>query len=328
MKAIIWTKYGPPDGLQFTDVAKPTPKANEVLIKVCATTVTAGDVEARSLRFPLWLALPMRLYMGPIRPRNIILGQELAGVIEVVGKDVSRFKVGDQIFAAAGIRFGGYAEYVCLPEDGVLATKPANMSFEEAAAVPTAGLEALFFLRKAAISPGEAVLIVGAGGSIGTFGVQLARYYGAEVTAVDLAAKHDMLREIGAHHVIDHTRENYTQSDQAYDVIFDVIGKSSYARSVAMLTPNGRYLLANPKFLQMFRGRWTSMRRSTKVILGPASQTIEDLVFLRELIEAESLRTIIDRSYSLEQTAEAHRYVETGQKKGNVVITVSENVHI
>lgn len=325
MKAIVWTKYGPPEGLQLRDVTKPKPGANEVLIRIDASTVTAGDVEARSLRFPLWLALPMRLYMGPIRPRNIILGQELAGVIESVGENVSRFSVGDQIFAAAGIHFGGYAEYVCLPEDGVLASKPANMSYEEAAAVPTAGLEALYFLKKAAISRGETVLIVGAGGSIGTFGVQLARYYGAEVTAVDLSAKHDMLREIGAHHVIDHTREDYARGDQSYDVIFDVIGKSPYARSIEMLKPNGRYLLANPKFSQMFRGRWTSMQGSKKVILGPASQTSEDLVFLREMIEAKQLRTIIDRSYPLEQTVEAHRYVETGQKKGNVIITVSEN---
>jgi NADPH:quinone reductase-like Zn-dependent oxidoreductase len=267
----------------------------------------------------------MRLYMGPLKPRNIILGQELAGVIEAVGSEVSRFKVGDRVYAAAGIRFGGYAEYACLPEDGVLATMPRAMTYDEAAAMPTAGLEALHFLRKAAIKPGEKVLIVGAGGSIGTFGVQLARHYGAEVTAVDLAAKHDMLRSIGAHHTIDHTEEDYTKRSETYDVIFDVIGRSPYARSLSILNPNGRYLLANPKFSQMFRGRWTSMRGDKKVILGPADQTTANLVFIRELIEDGVIRTIIDRRFPLEQTAEAHRFVETGQKQGNVVISVSGN---
>ncbi|MBI1281523.1 MAG: zinc-binding dehydrogenase [Anaerolineaceae bacterium] len=325
MKAVVWTKYGPPDGLEFKEVAKPVPGDKEVLIRVYASTVTAGDVEARSLKFPLWLALPMRLYMGPIRPRNIILGQELAGVIEAVGKNVSRFTPGDQIFAAAGIQFGGYAEYVCLPEDGVLAIKPDNMSYEEAAAVPTAGLEALHFLRKAAIKPGETVLIVGAGGSIGTFGIQLARYYQADVTGVDSTDKLDMMRSIGADHVIDFTQEDFTENGKTYDVIFDVIGKSSYSRSLASLKPHGRYLLANPVLSQIIRKRLTTRGEGKQVILGPASQTTENLTFIRGLIEAGKIRTIIDRCYPLKNTDEAHRYVETGQKKGNVVITVFEN---
>ncbi len=323
MKAVVWTKYGSPDGLQLQEVPKPTPRDNEVLIRIYATTVTAGDSEARRLAFPLWLAIPMRLYMGPLQPRNIILGQELAGEIEAVGQNVARFKPGDPIFAAAGIKFGGYAEYVCLPEDGVLAVKPSNMSYDEAAAVPTAGLESLYFLSRANVQRGEKVLIVGAGGSIGTFGVQLAKHYGAEVTAIDSTGKLDMLRSIGADHVIDYTQEDFTQNGKTYDVIFDVIGRSSYARSLASLKPHGRYLLANPKFWQMIRGRWTAMRSSKKVILGPASQTTDDLAALKTLIEAGDLKTIIDRRYPLEETAEAHRFVETGQKKGHVIITVA-----
>lgn len=322
MKAVVWTKYGSADGLHLQEVARPVPKDNQVLVRVHATTVTAGDIETRSLRFPLWLALPMRLYMGPIQPRNIILGQELAGQIVAVGKDVSRFAVGDEVFAAAGISFGGYAEYACLPEDGVIAHKPAAIRYEEAAALPTAGLEALHFLRKANIKPGEKVLIVGAGGSIGTFAVQIARNYGAEVTAVDSADKLEMLREIGADHVIDYQRQDFTRNGGTYNVIFDVIGRSDYARSLSSLSAQGRYLLANPGFSQMFRSRWTSRVTDKTVIPGPADQTADDLAFLGELMAAGSLRTIIDRRYALEQMAEAHRYVETGQKQGHVIITV------
>ena len=328
MKAIVWTKYGAPDVLQLREVEKPTPKDNEVLIRTHAATVTAGDCEARSMTIPVLYRLPMRLYMGLRKPtRTTILGQELAGEIEAVGKDVKRFKTGDQIFAATGMRMGANAEYSCLPEEptemkGALAIKPANMTYEEAAAVPVAGLEALHFLRQGHIQSGEKVLINGAGGSIGTFAVQLAKSFGAEVTGVDSAMKLDMLRTIGADHVIDYTQEDFTNNGQTYDVIFDVVGKTSFSRCIRSLTQNGRYLLANPGLSQMVRGPWTSMRSSKKVIIGAGNQKSEDLIVLKELIEAGKIISVIDRRYPLEQTAEAHRYVETGQKTGNVVITL------
>lgn len=322
MKAIVWTKYGSPDGLHLGEVAKPTVKDNQVLIKIRAATVTAGDCEVRSLKFPLWLALPIRLYMGIINPRNKILGQELAGDIEAVGKDVKRFKVGDPVFGGTGLNFGAHAEYICLPENGVLAIKPATMTYEEAAAVPTGGLEALHFLRKASIQPGQKVLIVGAGGSIGSFGVQLARHFGAEVTGVDSTAKLDMLRSIGAAQVIDYTQEDFTQNGETYDVIFDVVGKTSFAPTYRLLKPNGRYLIGNPSLSHIVRMFGASITGGKKVIIGAANQSTDDLVFLKGLIEAGALKSVIDRRYPLEQTADAHRYVDTGQKRGNVVITV------
>lgn len=329
MKAIVWTKYGPPDGLQMREIEKPNPRAHEVRIKVHATTVTAGDCEMRSLKFPIWLSLPMRAYLGFREPRkDFILGQELAGEVDSVGKDVKAFREGDQVFGSTGFSIGTYAEYVCLPEDpeeGTLATKPANMTYEEATTVPTGGLEALHFLRKAELGPGARILINGAGGSIGTYGVQLARYFGAEVTAVDSTAKLDMLRSLGAERVIDYTQEDFTRSGATYDVIFDVVGKSPYSGSVRSLKENGRYVIANPQLSKMIRGRWTSMMGDKEVVLEMTNQKTEDLVFLRELIEAGKLKAVIGRRYPLEQTAEAHRYVETGQKEGHVVITVAHD---
>jgi 2-desacetyl-2-hydroxyethyl bacteriochlorophyllide A dehydrogenase len=323
MKAIIFTQYGAPDVLQLTEVTKPTPRDNEVLIRIDATTVTAGDCELRSFKIPLFIWLPLRLYMGLRKPRKHILGQELAGEIEAAGKDVKRFRKGDQVFAATGFSFGAYAEYICLPEDGVLAIKPATMTCEEAAAVPVGGLEALHFLRKGNIQSGQKVLIIGAGGSIGTFAVQLAKSYGAEVTGVDSTEKLEMLRSLGADHIIDYTQEDFTTNGQTYDVIFDVMGKSSFSRSIRSLKPDGRYLLSNAGLSQMVRGRWTSMRSSKKVIVGAASAKTEDLLILKELIEAGKIHSVIDRRYPLEHIAEAHRYVDTGHKKGNVVITVA-----
>ena len=325
MKAIVLTKFGAPDVLQLQEVAKPTPKDKEVLIRIYATTVTAADCELRSLKLPIWLRLPLRIYLGLIRPRNMILGQELAGEVEAVGNEVTRFRKGDQVFGWTGFRLGAYAEYTCLSEDGVLAIKPATMTYEEAAAVPLGGLNALHFLRKGNVQSGQKVLIHGAGGSIGTFAVQLAKYFGAEVTAVDSTGKLDMLRSIGADHVIDYTQEDFTKNGETYDVIFDVVGKSSFPRSVRSLKLDGRYLLANPKLSQMVRGR-RILRRSSKTVIPyaarAASETTEDFNFLKELIEAGKIQSVIDRRYPLEHIAEAHRYVDTGHKKGNVVITV------
>jgi NADPH:quinone reductase-like Zn-dependent oxidoreductase len=328
MKAIVLTKFGPPDVLQLQEVAKPAPKDKEVLIRIYATTVTAGDCELRRLKAPLALRLPIRIFVGLIRPRPIILGQELAGEIEAVGKEVTRFRRGDQVFGWSGLRLGAYAEYTCLPEDGVLAIKPSTMTYEEAAALPVGGLDAVYFMRKGNIQPGQKVLINGAGGSIGTFAIQLAKYFGADVTAVDSTGKLDMLRSIGADHVIDYTQEDFTKNGETYDVIFDVVGKSSFSRSVRLLTHNGRYLLGNSRLSQRVRGRWMSRRSSQQVIpwkARTASEYAQDFKFLKELIEAGKIQSVIDRCYPLEQTAEAHRYVDTGHKKGNVVITVDQN---
>jgi len=316
LKAIVFTKYGPPNVLQLKEIPKPIPKDDEVLIKTFAATVIAGDCEFRSFKFPIWLWLPLRIYAGLIRPKRInILGQELAGEIESIGKEVKRFKKGDQIFAATEISYGAYAEYKCMREKKTLALKPANMTYEEAAAVPTGGLNALHYIRKANIQNGEKVLINGASGNIGNFGVQLAKYFGAEVTGVDSTEKLDMLRSIGADHVIDYTQKDFTKNGETYHVIFDAVGKSSFSRSVKSLKPNGRYLLANPRQLQMVRGLLTSIISSKKVIFEFANYKTEDLIFLKELIEAGKVKSVIDKRYPLEKTAEAHRYVDTGQKK-------------
>jgi NADPH:quinone reductase-like Zn-dependent oxidoreductase len=272
---------------------------------------------------PIWLWLPARLGFGFKGPRKKILGQELAGEIEETGKDVKLFKRGDQVFARTGFDLGAYAEYTCLPEEGMLAKKPANITYEEAAAAPLGGLTALYFLKKGNIRNGEKVLINGASGSIGTVAVQIAKYFGAEVTGVCSTRNLDMVRSIGADQVIDYTKEDFTKSGETYDVIFDVIGKSPYSSSLRSLKKNGRYLLANPGLSQMVRGRWTSRRSSKKVIMG-ASEKIEDLIFLKELIEAGKIKPVIDRTYTLEQIVDAHRYVEKGHKKGNVVITVEQ----
>ncbi len=333
MKAIVCTKWGSPDVLELHEVEKPTPKEDEVLIRIYATTVSAGDCELRSLKFPLGLQLLMRIGFGIRGPRKKILGQELAGEIETVGEDVKLFNKGDQVFAHTGFGMGAYAEYICLPEEpgqveGVLAIKPTNMTYEEAAAVPLGGLEALHYLRKGNIQSGQKVLINGAGGSIGTIAIQLAKHYGAEVTGVDGTGKLEMLRSIGANHVIDYTQEDFTKNGEIYDVIFDVVGKSSFSRSERSLKQNGTYLLANPEPSQMLRGQGTSRRSRKKVISGNSSYRPEDLIFLRELIEAGKIKSVIDKSYPLEQIVEAHRYVDKGGKKGNVVITVGQNGRI
>ena len=322
MKAMVYTKYGPPDVLELAEVEKPSPKDNEVLIRIYATTVTAGDCELRRFDMPILFWLPIRIYMGILKPRIKILGQELAGEIESVGKEVNLFGKGDQVFAAADAHFGAYAEYKCLPGTHVMALKPADMTYDEAAGVPVGGLNALHFLRKAKIQRGQNVLIHGSTGSIGTFAVQLAKYFGAEVTGVCSTRNLEFVKSLGADRVIDYTKEDFSKNGETYDVIFDTIGKSSFSRSKRSLKKKGCYLLANPGLSQTVRGLWTSMTSSKKVIMALASYRTEDLVFLKELMEAGKLKPVVDKRYPLEQMAEAHRYVEKGHKRGNVVITL------
>jgi 2-desacetyl-2-hydroxyethyl bacteriochlorophyllide A dehydrogenase len=325
MRAIVWTEYGPPDVLQLQEVAKPIPKDNEVLIRIHATTVIPGDCVARSGTYPPLYWLPMRVMRGLRKPRITIPGSELAGEVEAVGKDVKLFKKGDQVFGDSGFGLGAYAEYLCLPEDGWVAIKPANMTYGEAAAAVEGALTALHFLRKGNIQSGQKVLINGASGSIGTFAVQLAKYFGAEVTGVCSTTNLELVKSLGADQVIDYTKEDFTQSGQTYDIIFDAVGKSSFSRCKGSLKKKGFYLTTVPTLAVILQMLWTSKIGSNKVISGFAGVKAEDLIFLRELIEAGKIESVIDRRYPLEQIAEAHRYVDEGHKKGNVVITVEHN---
>ena len=323
VKAIVCTKYGPPDVLRLTEIEKPVPKDNEVLVKVRATTVTAGDVRIRGFEVPVLFWIPFRVAVGFLRPKKPVLGLEFAGEIESVGKNVRRFEVGDQVFGAPPwMSFGAYAEYICIPEKEILATKPANMTFNEAAPVPFMGIGALYFLRKANIQDGQKVLIYGASGAVGTYAVQIAKCLGAEVTGVCSTTNLEMVKSLGADNVIDYKKEDFAESGEIYDVIFDTVGKSSYSRSIASLKKTGFYLLANPGLSQMIRGPWTRITSSKRVIGGTAKAEGGDLAFLKELIEAGKIRSVIDRCYSMEEIVEAHRYVDKGHKRGNVVVTV------
>jgi NADPH:quinone reductase-like Zn-dependent oxidoreductase len=319
MKAIVYTKFGPPEVLHLQEVEKPSPKANEVLIKIYATTVAKEDPDMR--------ASPG--FNGFLRPRNPILGQELAGEVEAIGRNVTRFKPGDQVFGIDS--FGAYAEYKCMPEDGALAIKPANISYEDAASVPNGALTALPFLRDTGkIQSEQTVLIYGASGSVGTAAVQLARYYGAEVTGVCSTANLEWVKSLGADQVIDYTQEDFTENGKAYDIIFDTVGKRSFSECKGSLTDKGIYLATVPTPVIMFQALWPAKNGSKKAKfmaagLRPAREKIKDLVFLTKLIEAGKIKPVIDRRYPLEQTVEAHRYVEQGHKKGNVVITVEHN---
>ena len=329
MKAIIWTKYGLADGLQLQEVEKPTPNDNEVLIKIHAATASRADTEFRRLKLPFLFAIPIRIYLGFFKPTRIkILGTEFAGEVVATGKDVIEYQAGDQVYGYTGLSMGTYAEYMCLPEKatplaGVMSKKPTNITYEEAAAVPFGGLEALHSLGRVNIQHGQKVLIVGAGGSIGTYSVQLAKHYGAEVTGVDSGGKLDMLRSIGANHVIDYTQEDYTKNGQKYDVIMDTIGGSPFTGSIRSLNENGTYLNVNPKIIHRLQMGWSKGKSNKKLLSWEAGYTTKNLLRLKELIETGTIKPVIDRSYPLEQIAEAHRYVETDQKKGNVVITIA-----
>lgn len=333
MKAIVHNEYGPPEVLQLTEVAKPVPKDNEILVKVHATTVGYGDITARNFRdisprefnmpMPLWL--PTRLTFGVRKPRIRILGADFAGEIETVGQNVKQFKAGDPVFGYLGMRMGAYAEYLCMPETGMVAIKPANMTYEEAAAVPYGAIMALSLLRRVTIQKGQKVLINGASGGIGTAAVQLAKYYGAEVTGVCSTPRVGLVKSLGANHVIDYTQEDFTQNGETYDFIFDILGRSSFSRCKDSLSENGRYLLASFKMRPLFQMLWTSFTGGKKVICALAAEKQEDLITIKELVEAENIKAVIDRCYPLEQTAEAHRYVEAGHKTGHVVITVAHD---
>jgi NADPH:quinone reductase-like Zn-dependent oxidoreductase len=327
MKAIVYAEYGSPDVLNLEEVEKPAPKDDEVLIRVYATTVTAAHGMMRK-------GLPFigRFFIGLTRPKNPILGTELAGRIEAVGKDVELFEVGDQVFGETGVEGGCYAEYICLPEDEPLAIKPANLTYGEAAAVLDGASTALHFLRdKGRIQSGHNVLINGASGSVGTSAVQLARYFGAEVTGVCSTTNLELVESLGADKVIDYTREDFTQTGQTYDIIFDTVGKSSFSRCKGSLKHGGVYLTTVPSLAIYPQTLWTSKIGSKRAIIAAAgmrssSEKTKGLVFVKELLEAGEIKPVIDRRYPLEQTAEAHRYVDKGHKKGNVVIAVEHSL--
>ncbi|CAI8751649.1 NAD(P)-dependent alcohol dehydrogenase [Priestia megaterium] len=304
MKAMVCTKYGKPDVLQLQEVEKPIPKENEILIKIYATTVTSGDCRVRSFNSPLLLWLPLRIVLGLRKPRKSILGVELAGEVEDVGKNVTRFKKGDQLFAMTGMKFGGYAEYICLPEKGTIAVKPENVTYEEAASISFGGTTALHFFRKGTIQTGQKVLIYGASGAVGTAAVQLANYYGAEVTGVCSAKNSELVKSLGADRVIDYQNENFTEKQEKYDLIFDAVGKITKNQCKAALALNGRFVSVEGQ--------------------GIAKVQTKDLLLLKKLIEEGQIKSVIDRCYSLEQVPEAHEYVETGHKIGSVVVTLKK----
>jgi NADPH:quinone reductase-like Zn-dependent oxidoreductase len=326
MKAIVYTKYGAPEVLRIKEIEKPTPENDEVLIRIHAAEVTKADCELRSFNFAVkWFWPLLRVAMGVTKPKKQVLGGYFAGEVEAVGRDVSKFKKGDQVFGTTGLLFGAYGEYLCLPASYTIAPKPHNMNFEEAAAAPLGGLNALHFLRKANIRNGEKVLINGAGGSIGTFGVQIAKAMGAKVTAVDSTIKEEMLRRIGADHFFDYTKEDFAKSGQTYDVIFNMVARSSYSKCVNSLNPKGRYLIGNPRLSDMLRSVLTSRFTHKTAIFVFAGEKEEELLALKDLIEAGKIKSIVDKIYSPEQAADAHRRVETEQRLGIVVISMGKS---
>jgi len=324
MRAITYHRYGPPEVLQLEDVPAPVPKDDEVLIRVRAAEATKADCEMRAFRFAVkWFWLPLRLAVGITRPRNKILGGYFAGVVEAVGPQVTRLAVGDEVYGSAGLGFGAYGELVTVRERASVVKKPADMTFEEAAAVPLGGLNALHFLRLAAIRPGERVLINGAGGSIGAHGVQIAKAMGAEVTAVDNEIKRALIERLGADHFVDYTREDFWSRGETWDVVFDMIPHTPYAAILRVLNPGGRYLKGNPRFVDLLRAPWTTRTTDKRVSMAFAKESHAELDALRTMIEAGELSPIVDTVYPLEQAAEAHRRVETEQRAGAIVLAIS-----
>ena len=325
MKAIVYRRYGGPDVLRVEEVDRPSPAAGEVLIRVRAVEATKSDCEMRSFRFSVsWFWLPLRLAMGVRAPKRTILGGYFSGVVEAVGAGVDRFEPGDEVYGAAKLRLGAYGEYVTLPADYTIAAKPRNMTFEEAAAVPLGGFNALHFLRKADVKSGQRVLINGAGGSIGAHGVQIAKHLGAEVTAVDSTIKEAMLRRIGADHFIDYTRENFGDGERTYDVVFDMVSGSSWADIMRALKPGGCYVTANPSFAVMIRSVFATRFTDRTAMFAFAAETIEELESLTQMIEAGAIGSIVDRVLPIEEAAEAHRLVETEQRLGAIVLSFAD----
>ncbi|MEX2574051.1 MAG: NAD(P)-dependent alcohol dehydrogenase [Balneolaceae bacterium] len=322
MKAIIYERYGSPDVLEQKEIPKPVPRDNEVLIKIHATTVTSGDWRIRSLEVPKGFGVISRLVFGVLRPRQPILGSELAGVVESVGKDVNKFRIGDQIFAFDGARMGSYAEYKCMPEDRAIALKPTNLTFDEAVALSFGGTTALDFFRRGKLKGGEKVLINGSSGGVGTAAVQLARHFEADITGVCSTSNVELVRSLGADRVIDYTKEDFTENGETYDIIMDTVGTAPFSRSKDSLKENGRLLMVLGGLPDMLQIPWVLMSSRKKIIAGPAAVRTEDLRFLADLAETGEFKPVTDRRYSFEQIVEAHSYVDTGRKKGNVIITL------
>jgi NADPH:quinone reductase-like Zn-dependent oxidoreductase len=317
MKAAVYTKYGLPEVLQLKEVVKPEPKENEVLLRITATAVNSGDVRLRKAD-----PFAVRFIFGLLKPKVNILGSVFSGEVERVGKQVKRFNIGDQVFGHTDMRFGAYAEYLCLPEDGSLALKPANISYDEAAAVPFGGVTALHFIKKAIIKTNQKVLIVGASGAVGSAAVQLAKSYGAIVTGVCSSTNIDLVESIGADKVIDYTKEDFTQNGETYDVIFDAVNTISVSRSLKSLTKNGIMILSAAGMMEMLQGLWFSMTSKRKIITGVISHNKGDIIFLKELVEKGVFKPVLDRIYPLEQIVEAHAYVEKGHKRGNIAVSI------
>jgi len=320
MKAVLCERYGPPDVLRLVDVPTPLPKDHDVLIRIHATTVTSADCRLRSLNVPRGFRLATRLAFGITRPRRPILGSELAGVVEAVGRQVTKFRVGEEVFAFNGFGLGAHAQFLCMPEHGAIALKPRCLSFEEAAALPFGGTAALDFLRRGKLQRGERILINGASGSVGTAAVQLARHLGAEVTAVCSTANAEWVRALGASNVIDYTQQDFTRQRETYDVIMDTAGTAPFSRCRHALKSDGRLLLVLAGLPDMLPIPWVSVTSRRQIIAAPAAERAEDLRFLAALAEAGEFKPVIDRRYTLAQIADAHRYVDTGRKRGNVVV--------